>query len=719
MRCYYFDSEQKQQGPFPDLWIAQLVASGTLDSNTQIWGEQIGEWTTWNDYVLKSKNYIECPFCGIQLSIETEYFERKLQCPECGNKFFVHTESSCLLWDLFNNIKNGETIASQVQQWILECNKLHSKKISSVAINDLGLLATEDINVLISERDEHRLSRINQIVSCQIFLLCCFVFNKQIKRTSILEFREYCILSGLSAAAFDKIFSCELSKAFIVVNRDNIDYNEIYYFKSIAEYYSNSITNGNWIYFLPTFNALIPWYRNAFLKNISSENYLKCLEELKKLVVLPDFMIYSRILKDAEFQKTLEKIICIKLESDNFSKADFSQLNEILVPLPFGMEWLYNSTLIQDTLCSCCLKNFDLLLQGKKQTFSDLAYDMLTDISTVDNKIAKKLLPIITGKKKSFKEIKQIFDLLELGGYGMSYGENLFTLKRIYPYFLSEDVSADYSFPILHAKQNELSCNSCKGHGKVLCPKCRGTKKMDCPECNGSGQVYSYKTHRYIYCPKCQGRQKITCDNNCQGDRNITGELQYYVKCKQCNGTKKVIGMQTVCRGSFNFGRDKCLIIDDNYQNVHFELPFRQTDPLKHMDQAMAMFCKGKDCFFFSDKTGNIFCGEHNFGTGIKPEYMIEVISKYYSKQIPNTLPEEPTVIQTAIGQKSPETNTVKLEDNEKLYLKSYIVANKDGIIDAAERKMLEYQALNILKLTPERISELEALAQFLEDGEI
>ena len=47
------------------------------------------------------------------------------------------------------------------------------------------------------------------------------------------------------------------------------------------------------------------------------------------------------------------------------------------------------------------------------------------------------------------------------------------------------------------------------------------------------------------------------------------------------------------------------------------------------------------------------------------------------------------------------------------------MVANKDGVIDEAERKMLEYQALNILKLSPERIVELEALVQFLDEGEI
>ena len=78
MKCYYLDYSQQPKGPYPDLWIDQLIHSGMLDDNIQVWCEQIGEWMTWEDYVKKSQDYIECPHCGSQLKIEQEFFEKKL-----------------------------------------------------------------------------------------------------------------------------------------------------------------------------------------------------------------------------------------------------------------------------------------------------------------------------------------------------------------------------------------------------------------------------------------------------------------------------------------------------------------------------------------------------------------------------------------------------------------------------------------------------------------
>ena len=56
MKCYYLDYSQQPKGPYPDLWIDQLIHSGMLDDNIQVWCEQIGEWMTWEDYVKKSHN---------------------------------------------------------------------------------------------------------------------------------------------------------------------------------------------------------------------------------------------------------------------------------------------------------------------------------------------------------------------------------------------------------------------------------------------------------------------------------------------------------------------------------------------------------------------------------------------------------------------------------------------------------------------------------------
>ena len=719
MKCYYFDSDKQQQGPYPDLWVSQLIHSGVLDDKVQIWGEQIGEWMTWEDYISQSQHYIECPYCASQLYIEKELFEKKLQCPECNKKFIVNAQSNILLWDLFDTVKLGGMTFCNIDQWISAWNKSQTKASSEIKANNLSILTPDYIYTLISQRDEQKLSQVNQIVVCQIFLLCCLILNKQLKRTSILEFREYCVLSGLSAISFDKILSCELAKAFVAVNHNCINYNEIYYFKSIAEYYSNSIKNEKGVYFIPAYNALIPWYCNAFVKKISCENFVTCLDEFQKLASLPDFSVYSRMLKEVSFQQALEKIICSKIEDGNFTKTDFIKLSKLLSPLPFGMEWLFNSSAIQATLCNWYLKKFDLLLQGKESVLPDFVYDMLADTAEVENKIAKKLLPIIVDKKKSFTEVKFIFEVLDNQGFGMSYGKQLFTLKRIFPYLLSDDSSVVFKFPVLLARQEELVCPACTGHGKEVCPQCNGTKKMDCPECGGKGTVYSFKTHRDIYCPKCQGRKKITCDNNCQGDRNITGDLQYYIKCKLCNGAKKVTGMETVCTGEFVLEQNRCFIIDDKSQAIPFELPFKQKTPLKHMDKTMASYCKDKDCFFFSDKSGKIFCGEQNQEYNIAWEYMLGVVSKFYTRQSKNKSPKNGEPINVTIEEKSSEKKVIELAQNEKLYLKSYMVANKDGVIDEAERKMLEYQALNILKLSPERIVELEALVQFLDEGEI
>lgn len=98
---------------------------------------------------------------------------------------------------------------------------------------------------------------------------------------------------------------------------------------------------------------------------------------------------------------------------------------------------------------------------------------------------------------------------------------------------------------------------------------------------------------------------------------------------------------------------------------------------------------------------------------------MIEVVSKFYTHKS-KTISQLKTEVAEETGERElQEEKKTELTDNEKYYLKSYFVANKDGVIDASERKMLEYQAFNILKLTQQRVNELEALAQFLDEGEL
>lgn len=719
MKCYYLDHSLQPNGPYPDLWIDQLIHSGILDGNVQVWCEQIGEWMTWEDYVIKSQDYIECPHCGSQFKIEQEFFEKKLQCPNCNEKFIYHTTSAQLLWNLFEKIKHGEM--STIPQWLSERDKFHSHSSSNTDVESMGIVTSGFISALKTERDEQRLKRLNHLVACQIFLLCCLVLSKQIKRTNLLEFREYCILSGLHAAAFDKILSCELSKAFIVVNHNHSDYNEIYYFKNITEYYKSNIDLKESLYFAPTYNSLIPWYYASFLKNIAPGNYLTLLGDLCNLVVLPEFKLFSCILKDAEFQGRLEKIIVTKIAANDFIKKEFEKIKECLSSFPFGMEWLFKSTSIQQSVCDHCIKKLDLLLHDKEAIFPDFAYDMLSDVSETNNRIAKKLLPVMIARKMNFEDVRHIFDVLEYFGFGMNFDDNLFTLKRIYPFFLSEDSSAVFSIRVLFVQIADLSCPRCKGNGKVMCPKCNGTKKMNCPECSGKGTIYSLKTHRDIYCPKCQGRKKITCDNNCQGDRNISGDLKYYVKCKQCNGNKTVSGMRTEGRGTFSFNRSGCFANDEDSIDIEIKLPIKPISPLKHMDHELAEFCNHGDCFFCADKSGLIFCGKKNPAWGINPEYMIEVVSRFYTYSLNTSSQKEKSDKKTVESgsNNSQKINENELTDNEKFYLKCYLVANKDGVIDAAERRMLEYQAFNILKLTPQRVETLEALAQFLDAGEI
>ena len=719
MKCYYLDYSQQPKGPYPDLWIDQLIHSGMLDDNIQVWCEQIGEWMTWEDYVKKSQDYIECPHCGSQLKIEQEFFEKKLQCPYCNEKFICHAASAQLLWNLFEKIKQEEI--STIPQWLSERDKFHSQSSSNTDIGSMGILTSGFISALKTERDNQRLRQLNHFVSCQIFLLCCLVLSKQIKRTSLLEFREYCILSGLHAAAFDKILSCELSKAFIVVNHNHSDCNEIYYFKNIAEYCKNNIDLKESSYFAPACNSLIPWYYASFLKNIATENYLTLLGELRDLVVLPEFKLFSCILKDTEIQGRLEKIIITKIAADDFTKKEFEKIKECLSPLPFGMEWLFKSASVQQSVCDHCIKKIDQLLHGEEAIFPDFAYDMLSDVSETNNRIAKKLFSVMIARKMNFEDVKHIFDVLECFGFGMNFDDNLFTLKRICPFFLSEDSSAVFSIRVLLVQKADLSCPGCQGNGKVLCPKCNGTKKVNCPECGGEGTVYSYKTDRDIYCPKCHGRKKITCDNNCQGDRSISGELKYYVKCKQCNGNKTVSGMRTKGKGTFCFNRSGCFVHDEDSIDIEVKLPFKPISPLKHMDSQLAEFCNNEDCFFFADKSGLIFCCKKNPARGINPEYMIEVVSRFYTYQLSTRSQKEKSDKETVESgsNNSQKRNENELTNNEKLYLKCYLVANKDGVIDASERRMLEYQAFNILKLTPQRVEALEALAQFLDEGEI
>ena len=63
--------------------------------------------------------------------------------------------------------------------------------------------------------------------------------------------------------------------------------------------------------------------------------------------------------------------------------------------------------------------------------------------------------------------------------------------------------------------------------------------------------------------------------------------------------------METLCTGEFVLEQNRCFIIDDKSQEIPFELPFKQKTPLKHMDKTMASYCKDKDCFFFSNISGN------------------------------------------------------------------------------------------------------------------
>lgn len=752
MKCYFFDFSQRRQGPYPDLWIAHLVRAGELDGNVQVWGEQIGEWTTWNDYVIKSKDYIECPYCGAQLKIEPDWLEKKLQCAECDKKFHISPINSLPLWEVFDKIKGGEW--SSIRQWLSKRENLYSKSSSNAHVGDLGLVAPVNVAPVKTmgsgkaDRkqywrktigNEEKAKQINHIVPRQIFLLCCLVLDKQLKRKCVLEFREYCILSGLDAAAFDKILSCELSKAFIAVNHDSRDHNEVYYFKNIADYYKSHIKCGKGTFFAPIYNGLIPWYHKIFLRNVSVDNYLTCLADLKKLVSEPDFLMFSCILKDVDFKDAFEKIICTKIASGNFSKKEFGQVEECLAALPFGMEWLYKSDSIRQCIGDHCIKQFDLILCGEQTVMPDFACDMSTRLDDVNDRIAEKLLPVIVDKKMNFEEIRHIFDILEYFGFGIHLNTKLFTLKFICPYLLSEDTSAVFSFPVLLAKQADLPCPECSGEGKVRCQKCHGSGKITCRCCDGSGVGYSSHFDRDINCRECHGKGKTKCDNGCRKYKGV-----YIVGCEKCDGVGTVPGVETTDTGTFRFNHRRCFVLDEKSEKIPFDFPLKKTDAPAHMDDAMTSFCEGKDCFFFADKNGLIFCAkEQNL---VDPEYMIGVISEFYANQPGQTAPS-PRPIGTkfemgpmcntdqtfSVSSDKPDHDhhdaTVKekpsvrkaedFTENEKIYLKSFMVANKDGVIDAAERKMLEYQAFNILKLTPKRVEELEAMAQFLKEGDV
>lgn len=750
MKCYFFDFSQRRQGPYPDLWIAHLVRAGELDGNVQVWGEQIGEWTTWNDYVIKSKNYIECPYCGAQLKIEPDWLEKKLQCAECDKKFHISQINSLPLWEVFDKITDG-TLPS-VQRWFFERERLHPSTVANMNIRELGLVPPYLIAQLKPSghgkfagllfrkhmrENEGNMILVNHIVSIQIFLLCCLVLDKQLRRTGVLEFREYCILSGLDAAAFDKILSCELSKAFIAVNHDSRDHNEVYYFKNIADYYNSHIKCDKGTFFAPIYNGLIPWYHKIFLRNVSVDNYLTCLADLKKLVAEPDFLMFSCILKDVDFKDAFEKIICTKIASDNFSKKEFGQVEECLAALPFGMEWLYKSDSIRQCIGDHCIKQFDLILCGEQTVMPDFACDMLTRLDDVNDRIAEKLLPVIVDKKMNFEEIRHIFDILEYFGFGIHLNTKLFTLRFICPYLLSEDTSAVFSFSVLLAKQADLPCPECTGEGKVRCKKCHGSGKINCRRCDGTGADYSIHFHREINCRECHGKGELKCDNGCRKYKGV-----YIVECEKCDGSGTVPGVKTTDTGTFSFDHRRCFVLDEKSEKIPFDFPLKKTDAPAHMDDAMTSFCEGKDCFFFADKNGRIFCAKEP--DLVDPGYMIDVISEFYANQPEQTAPsprpiepelemgpmcntEQPFSVfpdkpdrHDATRKENPSgRKAADLTENEKIYLKSFMVANKDGIIDAAERKMLEYQAFNILKLTPERVGELEAMAQFQKEGEV
>ena len=247
---------------------------------------------------------------------------------------------------------------------------------------------------------------------------------------------------------------------------------------------------------------------------------------------------------------------------------------------------------------------------------------------------------------------------------------------------------------------------------------------MTCPDCDGMGTTYSYHYDRDVNCRRCHGRGEIRCDNKCQSDKSISGVSERYVVCGQCAGTGYVPGVRSIVAGWFGFNRHGYFFRDEKFADIALdpplELPLTPVSLPEHTDQTMASFREGGDCFCFADKNGHIFCVSCVKNVrDMDLEYMIEAVSKFYARQVRKDSGNQAGSVETAVGTDSREEKKTEFTDNEKRYLKCYMVAKKDGMIDASERKMLEYQAFNILKLTPKRVEELEALAQFLEEGEL
>ncbi|MBO7146750.1 MAG: hypothetical protein J6W81_03270 [Lentisphaeria bacterium] len=730
MNCYYIDSTSQQQGPFPDLWISILIDGKKLPEDLQVWGEQIGEWLPWNEYKIQCQNYTECPFCGEQLQIKQEFLDKKLQCPKCSQKFHLNRWNMQGLFNLFDGIDKKKSPDLNVEQWFAQKQSLHKDNIFLEYIT----YYPQTPGLIEALEDEA-----NNDIANHIFLLSCLLFKRQLRWTSLLEFRSYYSLAGFSEKTFDALFSCELPKAFAVIHHDTEDYNAISEFEVLANYYAQQLNSSNGIHFVPVYNSLYQWYEERFIKALNGNNYLTMLEEFHHFVSGQGWEFFAQILKKQSFRKQLEDILCKKIKFGNFNKKELDRLMNILGDFPFAEDILYTSERIQNSLRELCLNTFNLILQNQESVMPDFAYDLLGDMESVDKQIAEKLIPVILHKEKSFEEVRRIFDIMEYFGFLLNLTDKFSSIKKIFPYLLSDDSSAVLSMPAVIVEKKNIDCPECQGTGNQLCPQCNGTKKMPCPKCGGTGQEYSYDRHHYIYCKKCQGRELITCDNDCQKDKK-TGK--YVVPCNHCGKTGTVSEIQIEKSGVLALQDQKFFWKEKNSgKNHEIKFPIRKIIPLQDTNKKKTefypdkaknihpLFCADemegylKDFYdeetslFFIDQNDTIFCCKHD-----TVESLLDLISEFflYQDQLKRSGENRG---QTEDLKNSEDISSSVLTENltkeEKVYLKSYLFANKDGFIDSAERKMLEYQASQILKLSSARVLELEAMATLLNEGDL
>lgn len=122
-----------------------------------------------------------------------------------------------------------------------------------------------------------------------------------------------------------------------------------------------------------------------------------------------------------------------------------------------------------------------------------------------------------------------------------------------------EDWKEDSMVPFINTL-TPISCEKCKGSGKVICNKCNGNHLVACPtcgdgkglkckECNGSGKITSKivvinekgdKTKKEISlnCNECYGNGKISC-SKCGDSGKIPCQYcnaQGMFKCTECDG---------------------------------------------------------------------------------------------------------------------------------------------------------------------------------------